>query len=141
MGRNTFKKQSKVDDAINLLLDNIVGKYARFASRSAYNNNIEETVDKFADELNVESGRKYIKIISGTSVWGFINIANPDFEYGDILKPKNWKTPALNQARGNIFDDVYTIDWTGPLYISGYSAGGQRTCGKCGAEIKNLLGG
>ena len=104
---NKFKRQSKVDDAINLLLDNIVGKYARFASRSAYNNNIEETVDKFADELNVESGRKYIKIISGTSVWGFINIANPDFEYGDILKPKNWKTPALNQARGNIFDDVY----------------------------------
>ena len=43
---NTFKRQSKVDDAINRLLDNIVGKYARFASRSAYNNNIEETIDK-----------------------------------------------------------------------------------------------
>ena len=65
---NTFKRQSKIDDAINLLLDNIVSKYERFASRSAYNNNIEETVDKFADELNVEFGRKYIKIITGTSV-------------------------------------------------------------------------
>ena len=137
---NTFKRQAKVDDAINLLLDNITNKYERFTRISKFGA-VEDKINKFADELNVESGRKYIKIISGTSVWGFINIANPDFEYGDILKAKNFKTPALNQARGNIFDDVYNIDWTGPLYISGYSAGGQRTCGKCGAEIKNLLGG
>tara|TARA_B100001093_G_scaffold374958_1_gene359975 strand:- start:3338 stop:3754 length:417 start_codon:yes stop_codon:yes gene_type:complete len=137
---NTFKRQSKIDTAMDLLLDNITNKYERFARTSDFST-VEDKVQKFADELNVESGRKYIKIIAGTSVWGFINIANPDFEYGDILKSKNWKTPALNQARGNIFDDVYSIDWTGPLYISGYSAGGQRTCGKCGAEIKNLLGG
>lgn len=140
MDRNTFKKQSKIDTAMNLLLDNITNKYERFA-RTADFGQVEDKVQKFADELNVEFGRKYIKIIAGTSVWGFINIANHDFEYGDILKSKNWKTPALNQARGNIFDDVYSIDWTGPLYISGYSAGGQRTCGECGAEIKNLLGG
>jgi len=129
-----------IDTSINFLLDNITNKFERFARKSGFGA-VEEKVQKFADELNVEHGRKYIKILSGNRVWGFINLGNHDFEYGDILKAKNFKTPSLNQARGNIFEDVYHIDWTGPLYISGYSAGGQRTCGKCGAEIKNLLGG
>ena len=128
-----------IDTSINFLLDNITNKYERFARQSGFGA-VEEKIQKFADELNVEYGRKYIKILSGNRVWGFINLGNHDFEYGDILKAKNFKTPSLNQARGNIFEAVYHIDWTGPLYISGYSAGGQRTCGKCGAEIKNLLG-
>ena len=128
-----------LNESLDILLDNITAKYERFARKSDFGD-VEETVNKFADELNVESGRKYIKILAGNRVWGFINIGNYDFEYGDILKAKNYKTPSLNQARGNIFQDGYTIDWTGPLYISGYSAGGNRTCGNCGAEIKNLLG-
>jgi hypothetical protein len=129
----------KLNASIDILLDDITSKYERFCRSSKFGA-IEEKVQKFADELNVEHGRKYIKIVAGNRVWGFINLGNYDFEYGDILKAKNFKTPSLNQARGNIFEDVYYIDWTGPLYISGYSAGGQRTCGKCGAEIKNLLG-
>ena len=55
-------------------------------------------------------GPKYIKIISNdndglnTSVWGFINKSNPNFEEGDILKAAGWATPALNAPRGNLFD-------------------------------------
>ena len=55
-------------------------------------------------------GQKYIKIISNdtkglnTSVWGFINKSNSNFKEGDILKAAGWRTPALNKARGNLFD-------------------------------------
>lgn len=52
-------------------------------------------------------GKKYIKIISEDnqrSVWGFVNIGNDKFQYGDILKAASWAAPALNKARGNVFD-------------------------------------
>ena len=128
-----------LNESLDILLDEITSKYKRFCKRSKFAH-IEDNIQEFKNNLQIESGRKYIKILAGNRIWGFINIGNHDFEYGDILKAKNFKTPSLNQARGNIFQDGYTIDWTGPLYISGYSAGGNRTCGKCGAEIKNLLG-
>ena len=59
-------------------------------------------------------GQKYIKIITydngnDRSVWGLINKSNPKFNEGDILKVAGWRTPALNKARGNIFDG-YDID-------------------------------
>ena len=59
-------------------------------------------------------GQKYIKIITcengnDRSVWGFINKSNPKFNEGDILKAAGWRTPALNKARGNIYDG-YDID-------------------------------
>ncbi len=95
---------------------------------------------EFREGLGYIPGRKYLKIVTENSVWGFINLTNSKFNEGDILKAAGWKTPALNQARGNIFNDNYTIAWTGPLYISGYSAGGDRKCGECGAPIKTLLG-
>ena len=54
-------------------------------------------------------GPKYIKIITcengdDRTVWGFINKSNPKFKEGDILKAAGWKTPALNKARGNLFN-------------------------------------
>ena len=73
--------------------------------------------------------RKYIKIISFSgnqqSVWGFINKSKwtkpsgVTFECGDVLKSAGWATPALNQARGNLFDG-YTITGMrkyGPDYL------------------------
>lgn len=61
----------------------------------------------------VEKGRKYWKIVStatgdssyqGSTVWGFINVANENFKFGDVLKAAGWRTPALNKPRGNLFD-------------------------------------
>ena len=61
----------------------------------------------------VEKGRKYWKIVStatgdssyqGSTVWGFINVANENFKFGDVLKVAGWRTPALNKPRGNLFD-------------------------------------
>ena len=76
-----------------------------------------EMYREFVAGLRVEEGRKYIKIVSEGSVWGFINKGNNKFRVGDILKAAGWNTPALNRARGNILDGNYEIRWTGPLYL------------------------
>jgi hypothetical protein len=78
----------------------------------------KEQVDNFDDNMSVKEGKKYIKIIRDRSVWGFI--VKEDFKHfrkGDILKAAGYNAPALNQARGNILDGGYTIQWTGPLYL------------------------
>jgi len=74
-------------------------------------------IERFENGLSFQEGRKYIKILSGGSVWGFI-VKGEDkkFQVGDILKPAGWATPTRNAARGNIFGD-YTIRWTGPEYL------------------------
>ncbi len=83
-----------------------------------------------------QGGRKYLRLVTGafgegqTSVWGFIaksdfdkvnklRVGNPtiSFKEGDLLKSAGWKTPALNAPRGNIFDDNYKVNWTGPEYL------------------------
>jgi len=101
---------------IDKLIEDIVSDYAKFPSydgspRSA------ESVDKFRNEIEISEGSKYIRIETGTSVWGFINKSNKNFNPGDIFKPKNWKTPTLNRSRGNILSGKYYIKWTGPLYL------------------------
>ena len=82
------------------------------------------------------SGRKYLRLVTGafgegqTSVWGFIaksdfekvnklRVGHPtiSFKEGDLLKSAGWKTPALNAPRGNIFDENYKVQWTGPNYL------------------------
>ena len=85
----------------------------------------EPRIQKFRDAIEVKEGSKYIKITADNSVWGFVNKGNKDFKVGDILKASNWRAPALNKARGNIFEK-YSVAWTGPHYIAGYSAGGIR---------------
>ena len=76
-----------------------------------------EKVAGYDDLLEVKEGKKYIKIISDKSVWGFIvKEDGPKFKKGDILKAAGWNAPATNAARGNIFEN-YTINWTGPLYL------------------------
>ena len=59
---------------------------------------------------NYSVGQKYIRIYSEEngsmkSAWGFINKKDfKHFKKGDVLKCAGWKTPALNQARGNLFN-------------------------------------
>jgi hypothetical protein len=73
--------------------------------------------------LLLKKVKKYTKVIRENGVWGFI--ANDDFvtskgnafKKGDILKAAGWQAPALNSARGNIFDDNYSVAWTGPHYL------------------------
>ena len=59
---------------------------------------------------NYSVGQKYIRIYSEEngsmkSAWGFINKKDfKHFKKGDVLKCAGWKTPALNQPRGNLFN-------------------------------------
>ena len=88
--------------------------------------------EDFAASIAYLPGSKYLKVIKKlghqTFVWGFINLGNPNFKEGDLLKANGWRAPALNRPRGNIFDN-YVINWTGPKYLSGYCAGGKRNGG------------
>lgn len=130
---NELNLDDEFKNSLGILEQTIIADYDKFMPDS------ESMKQDFRDKLGYQpGGRKYLKIIAGNSVWGFINLTNPNFKEGDILKAAGWRAPALNQARGNIFEE-YSVAWTGPHYISGYSAGGTRKCGECGAPIKSLL--
>jgi len=87
-----------------------------------------DNIDKLS--FSYEVGSSYIKIISNswgnTSVHSFIvNKVKPGQRYksrikdlvrvGDILMAASWKAPAMNFARGNIFelDNLDRVPWTG----------------------------
>jgi hypothetical protein len=72
------------------------------------------------EPLKVEKGRKYIKLIDGTSVWGFVSMVDGinkgvAIKKGDLLMPASWRTPARH-SRGNIFDGTDSWSYHGPSY-------------------------
>ena len=84
----------------------------------------ENMYHKFATTLSNKKGSKYIKIMTGSGVWGFIVNTKNDkkFKYGDLLKAAGYNAPARNFARGNVIDDtvenlrVKSVRWTGVRY-------------------------
>ena len=110
-----------MNEAITNLLENIKEDYLRFTSRN-FTRELSDVnkrmIADFNETLRYEEGRKYIKVITGNSVWGFIMKSDDKkFKAGDILKAASWAAPARNAARGNILEGGYTIQWTGPLYL------------------------
>ena len=79
----------------------------------------QQQIDGFMESLEFRGGSKYIKVIRENSVWGFIVNTENDkkFKYGDILKAAGWAAPARNKARGNVFEDLSWVQWTGPAYL------------------------
>ena len=75
--------------------------------------------DDFADGWKIKVGKKYIKIASKISVWGFVvNVDNDKkFKKGDVLMAAGWAGPARNKARGNVLEGGFGIEWTGPRYL------------------------
>ena len=74
-------------------------------------------------DLSLKPGRKFIKVVEGSRVWGFI--AKVDGVHkglpmlkGDILKAATWRAPAKH-SRGSIFDSKMhkSFSWTGPNYL------------------------
>ena len=74
-------------------------------------------------DLSLKPGRKFIKVVEGNRVWGFV--AKVDGTHkglpmlkGDILKAAGWASPAKH-SRGSIFDsDMHkSFSWTGPNYL------------------------
>ena len=108
----------EMNAAIESLFNMISEDYNGFSKGS------EERKDEFRENLDVDVGRKYIRIVkklgSQHMVWGFIVNTQNDakFSYGDILKAATWKSPTRNAARGNVFDlHREDIQWTGPCYL------------------------
>ena len=90
--------------------------------------NIQVAYDNWNDngktlDLSLKPGRKFIKVVEGSRVWGFV--AKVDGVHkglpmlkGDILKAATWRAPAKH-SRGSIFDSEMhkSFSWTGPNYL------------------------
>ena len=112
--KTTTKNGLSFDEAMDNLLLQIQVDYDQWGSRSG----ISKTLD-----LKVKTGRKFVKIIEGNRVWGFV--AKVDGLHkgipmlkGDILKAAGWRAPAKH-SRGSIFDKEFhkSFSWTGPNYL------------------------
>ena len=113
--KTTTKNDLSFDVAMDTLLVKIQENYdGRHGGRFGY---------KGALDLSLKRGRKFVKVIEGSSVWGFVSLVNgthkgaPIF-VGDIMKAAGWSAPAKH-SRGSIFDaEVHkSFSWTGPNYL------------------------
>ena len=107
---------------LEILKEKIVQDYLQWNSRTEYGDEDTkaERVQEFADKIEIAEGSKYIKIITGSSVWGFIVKTESDklFKQGDILKAASWAAPARNKPRGNVLEENFSwVRWTGPEYL------------------------
>ena len=112
-----------MNEAVKTLIEEIKKDYVRWTYQCA-KGELSETNKKmianFEEGVRFEEGRKYIKVLTDTSVWGFIVAVEDDkkFNKGDILMPASYNSPARNKARGNVFDlENYATRWVGANYL------------------------
>lgn len=104
---------------IKAYIEHIAKDYADYLGRSSYYDREQAIAEaaKFAAKLDMDLGKKYIRVRSGGSCHSWIVVqATPQFEAGTILKSASWKTPAKNFGRGSIFDKKSyekRVSWTG----------------------------
>ena len=115
------KKANTLDEGIKNLMAGAKADYVRCSTSNGTKEltgwSLEQT-SLWDKKTKVMPGKKYIKIVQDTGVFCFIvKEAFKHFRKGDILKAAGYNAPALNQARGNILDGNYRIQWTGPLYL------------------------
>lgn len=93
-------------------LEHIKADYAKWSTQSPYR---DEFIADFNDNLRVEVGSKFIKVVSKGSAHSFICLRDMGkFTKGDILKAASWAAPAKNFARGNLMArDFGSVRWTG----------------------------
>ena len=123
-------KHLDYDDAVDNLLVGISKDYDNwsglnrdwFVSDESMKEIKEASAVKFKKNLYVKSGRKFDKVMKGTSVWGFVakkNGVHKGITYfvGDVFKAASWRGPAKH-VRGSIFsDNTDWYSWTGPNYL------------------------
>ena len=112
-------KLTDLNTAIEVLVEAIKTDYREYTLRGKdeYSDINKQMIEEFENGFEITEGKKYIKVLSNRSAWGFV-VKNDDgkFKRGDILKAAGWNAPAKNAARGNVFDG-YGIAWTGPHYL------------------------
>jgi len=106
-----------MNDFLNDYRNVLVNDFKRFFNGRYESNDpyVVNRIAEFENEIRFEEGRKFIKVISGSSVHSFIvKNAFDRFNEGDILKAASWAAPAKNFARGNIINRVYgSVSWAG----------------------------
>jgi hypothetical protein len=123
-------KNEKLQEAVTKLCEDLTVSH----------NTAHPTLAKY-NSFTTEAGRKFIKVINqdtfngdmSQTVWGFINIAEfskdrkmangiktVTFKEGDVLMANGWRAPALNVARGNLYDGYHVNSRriAGPDYTS-----------------------
>ena len=115
--KTTTKNGLSFDDAMETLLGKIQENFDNQYGHSARRNSYRKL------DLTLRPGRKFIKVVEGSRVWGFIakvNGVHKDVPMlkGDILKAATWRAPAKH-SRGSIFDAEMhkSFSWTGPNYL------------------------
>ena len=104
---------------VEVLLQKMAEDYAswRIGCRKPSNESeYDGHVAAFRAKLSIKVGRKYIKVIKDGACNGFIvNVELEDaiFKYGDLLMAASWASPAKNFSRGNVFNDLSRVRWTG----------------------------
>lgn len=73
------------------------------------------------EPLKVKKGSKFMKLISDSSVWGFVSMFDGEhkgvpIKKGDLMKPASWQQ-AAKHSRGNIFDGTDKWEFFGPTYL------------------------
>ena len=124
---NNLDTKKSYDSSVSTLLENIKVDYANWGSDIDKLDEPQksirlEMIDRFNNNLSVRNGRKFDKVVSNGSVWGFIAKTNgvlkgiPYF-VGDVFKAAGWRAPAKH-VRGSIFsNETNWFSWTGPNYI------------------------
>ena len=103
--------ERNMDIALERLRENIISKYKKWGGFNP---------DKF--DISFKYGRKFIKVLEGGRVWGFVAMGNDShknilYNTGDTFKPASWNAPA-KWARGNVFhQNTDWYEWTGPNYL------------------------
>jgi len=125
------KKHKEVKTGMSNLMTHMIDDYNDWSMRSRtvhsdaenfirVTENREKMEKEYADTLDYEVNKKYIRVVSSTHgsrcVCCFVVITETDkkFRFGDILKPAGWAGPSRNFARGNILEnDFRGLFWTG----------------------------
>lgn len=76
---------------------------------------------KTYEPLVASKGKKFIKLVSERSVWGFVAMFDGMFKgrtikKGDLMKAASLNSPAAI-SRGNIFDGTARFSYYGPEYV------------------------
>ena len=111
-------------EGLDALLDHMRSEYKSWSDLSCrYDGDSEDRRSirddmyrEFAASASYRMGKKYVKIVANNSVSAFVVACDDDkkFEFGDILKPAGWKTPARNFRRGNVLDRSFDrVSWSG----------------------------
>ena len=110
---NDYDRWNNVDYLDDEVLDSDNKRMKEIKTKSAI---------KFKEGLKVKPGRKFDKIMHGTSCWGFVAKKNGEHKgipyfTGDVFKAATWRAPAKH-VRGSIFyDGSDWFAWTGPNYL------------------------